>query len=106
MTASEGLIRYPVLLAIIAIVNIPICFGIATSFFDDGDEIKLMLKNMFLNPYGLVSRQQERDAAWPTAKLLVLLIVLGLLIVSEYSFIADHFPSAGAWAQGLVGARH
>ena len=80
--------------------------SIATSFFDDGDEIKLMLKNMFLNPYGLVSRQEERDAAWPTAKLAVLLIVLVLLIVSEYSFIADHFPGAGVWAQGLIGARH
>ena len=38
--------------------------------------------------------------------LAVLLIVLVLLIVSEYSFIADHFPGAGMWAQGLIGARH
>lgn len=101
---EDRVIKFPALFAAIAIANVPIYFLVARSFFDDWSELWLVLRNAFASPFErlvMFFNGQSREAQWPTAKLLVLLIVLTLLVISEYTFIADHFPQFGEWA-----ARH
>lgn len=99
------LIDHPALFALVAIANVPIYVLIARSFFDDWGEVSLMLKSMFAgsNLKTVMNLDGEsREAAWPTTKLMVLLIVLSLLVVSEYTFIATHFPAVTDWAARVL----
>ena len=104
MIVEQQLINFPALFAAIAIANIPISLLVARTFFDDWSELWLVLRNAFASPFQRVVmflNGESREAQWPTAKVLALFIVLALLVISEYSFIVDHFPAIGEWAAHL-----
>jgi len=101
---AHQLLRYPALFAIVAVLNVPIYILVARSFFDGWDELWQMFRYWFGSPFQRLQMffsGESAEVQWPIAKLLALLLFLSLLVISEYSFIADHFPNLGESAQRL-----
>jgi hypothetical protein len=90
----------PHLLAVLAVLNVPIYVAVLRAFFDDLAELAGGLWAWEAPPWArLWDALSGRwfDDQWAAAKLLVAGVLCGLLVLGEYSTVLQHAPALAHW---------
>ena len=103
----EHFLRSPALLAIIALVNVPLLALVLRMAFDSwgdlGEALFFWIGPIWLQVADVLFGGGDwSDHQWESLKVVVLVLVFAGAVGSEYAFVVSHYPGSIAWAHHVL----